>query len=143
MTTTLNPTALATLASYDITPGQWIAVHGYQGQWTGDACGCSDDRCIGHHHHSPTDCHCLEVLIDQLCPARLGDVICVRDTYDKHTTHRDHNGREWTGDGCTCVFSCADDPDTACHLSGQWHTHPDEEGGFGPCPAHPDAPGDR
>lgn len=44
---------------------------------------------------------------------------------------------------CRCVHTCADDPDTACHLSGEWHTHPDEEGGFGPCPVHPDAPGDR
>jgi hypothetical protein len=47
------------------------------------------------------------------------------------------------GAECRCVYSCADDPPTACHLSGDWHTHPDEDGGFGPCPAHPDAPGDR
>jgi hypothetical protein len=44
---------------------------------------------------------------------------------------------------CTCVVSCADDPKTACSLSGIDHVHPlDECGEFGPCPVHPDAPGD-
>jgi hypothetical protein len=44
---------------------------------------------------------------------------------------------------CECVFSCADDPATACSLSGTWHVHPLMGSGiFGPCPAHPDAPGD-
>lgn len=46
-------------------------------------------------------------------------------------------------DVCTCVFSCEDHPATACSLSGQWHVHPDDGAGvFGPCPEHPDAPGD-
>jgi hypothetical protein len=39
---------------------------------------------------------------------------------------------------CTCVFSCADDPATACSLSGQFHVHPES----GACPLHPEAPGD-
>jgi hypothetical protein len=39
---------------------------------------------------------------------------------------------------CACVFSCADDPATACSLSGEFHVHPGE-----PCQVHPDAPGDR
>lgn len=39
---------------------------------------------------------------------------------------------------CECIYSCADDPPTACSLSGTWHVHPGE-----PCPVHPDAPGDR
>lgn len=39
---------------------------------------------------------------------------------------------------CECVHTCAEDPDTACSLSGEWHIHPGE-----PCPVHPDAPGDR
>lgn len=44
---------------------------------------------------------------------------------------------------CRCVFSCADDPATACSLSGEFHTHPDDGSDiFGACPAHPDAPGD-
>lgn len=44
---------------------------------------------------------------------------------------------------CRCVFSCADDPDTACSLSGTHHVHPGTRTGtFGRCPVHPDAPGD-
>lgn len=46
---------------------------------------------------------------------------------------------------CTCVMSCADDPASACSLSGTWHVHPNSYPGdvFGPCPVHPDAPGDH
>jgi hypothetical protein len=46
---------------------------------------------------------------------------------------------------CTCVHTCAEDPASACSLSGEWHVHPDLYPGagiFGPCPVHPDAPGD-
>lgn len=44
---------------------------------------------------------------------------------------------------CTCLYSCADDPAEACSLSGDWHVHPqDARGVTGPCPVHPDAPGD-
>ncbi|BDM70165.1 hypothetical protein HEK616_36520 [Streptomyces nigrescens] len=44
---------------------------------------------------------------------------------------------------CTCVEFCDEDPKTACGLSGRRHVHPASQGaGFGPCPAHPDAPGD-
>jgi hypothetical protein len=32
--------------------------------WHGDACGCSDDRCIGYHHDAGDTCGCLEVLLD-------------------------------------------------------------------------------
>jgi hypothetical protein len=39
---------------------------------------------------------------------------------------------------CECIYSCSDDPATACGLSGEWHVHPGEL-----CPVHPDAPGDR
>ncbi|MEU6462186.1 hypothetical protein [Streptomyces sp. NPDC046976] len=65
----------------------------------------------------------------------------------------------WT---CLCVVNCADDPATACGLSGQQHVHPEipgrpgvygpcpvhpeipgRPGVYGPCPVHPDAPGDR
>lgn len=45
---------------------------------------------------------------------------------------------------CTCVTSCAEHPPTACSLSGIPHVHPDDGSGtFGPCPAHPDRPGDH
>lgn len=45
---------------------------------------------------------------------------------------------------CVCVENCAEHPPTACSLSGIPHVHPDDGSGtFGPCPVHPDAPGDR
>lgn len=52
-------------------------------------------------------------------------------------------GKKLDASECTCVFTCAEDPKTACSLSGEWHVHPDNGLGiFGPCPEHPDAPGD-
>ena len=44
---------------------------------------------------------------------------------------------------CRCVEHCAEDPATACSLSGQPHVHPnDNTDTFGRCPMHPDVPGD-
>jgi hypothetical protein len=46
---------------------------------------------------------------------------------------------------CTCIYDCADDSDTACSQSGDWHTHGTSnsgQDGLGRCPLHPDAPGD-
>ncbi|WP_331732931.1 hypothetical protein OG613_48945 (plasmid) [Streptomyces sp. NBC_00015] len=47
---------------------------------------------------------------------------------------------------CTCVTHCAEDPATACSLSSkERHVHPalpGHPGVYGPCPRHPDAPGD-
>lgn len=34
--------------------------------WTGDSCGCPDDRCIGHHHDEDEECGCLRVALDQV-----------------------------------------------------------------------------
>ncbi|MEU8226171.1 hypothetical protein [Kribbella sp. NPDC048915] len=69
----LTPVAIATLAMAGITPQQWIEAswYGYVPPadqaltWTGDLCGCTDDRCAnGFHHMELTDCGCLPVLID-------------------------------------------------------------------------------
>lgn len=75
-------------------------------------------------------------------------------------THIDPTGARWEHPGraencqmpncrtpadyeCRCVVSCADDPATACSLSGEPHVHPDNgTDTFGRCPVHPDAPGD-
>ncbi|WP_326742786.1 hypothetical protein [Streptomyces sp. NBC_01768] len=44
---------------------------------------------------------------------------------------------------CMCVEFCNEDTKSACRLSGRRHVHPASQGsGFGPCPVHPDAPGD-
>jgi hypothetical protein len=55
----------------------------------------------------------------------------------------DTNGSQDEIQDCTCVEFCAEDPKTACTLSGRQHVHPAGQGsGFGPCPVHPDVPGD-
>lgn len=47
-------------------------------------------------------------------------------------------------ENCTCVEYCDEHPPTACSLSGIPHVHPDDGSGtFGPCPVHPDRPGDH
>jgi hypothetical protein len=35
------------------------------GKWRGDACGCPDDRCIGHHHAEGEECRCFPALRDE------------------------------------------------------------------------------
>lgn len=34
-------------------------------EWRGDACGCTDDRCTGHHHSAEERCGCLDAQLDQ------------------------------------------------------------------------------
>lgn len=75
----LSPNARAQLAAAGISTEQWIANGGWydveldengvrrvtrDGKWRGDRCGCTDDRCIGHHHDAREDCGCLPVLIE-------------------------------------------------------------------------------
>lgn len=43
---------------------------------------------------------------------------------------------------CTCVQYCSQGPGR-CSLNGQFHVHPDGGDGYGLCPIHPNAPGDR
>jgi hypothetical protein len=47
-----------TIAGYVRRAG-WV-----DGKWHGDACGCTDDRCIGYHHDELEDCGCLPVLLE-------------------------------------------------------------------------------
>lgn len=47
---TLNAQARETLKYAGISRAQWIKTRGNEGAWTGDRCGCSDDRFIGFHH---------------------------------------------------------------------------------------------
>jgi hypothetical protein len=49
-------------------------------------------------------------------------------------------------DTCKCVEFCNEDPRTACSLSGRPHVHPEDRrhpGAYGPCPDHPERPGDH
>lgn len=64
--TGLNDSALQALAEAGIAEAEWIAYGGWSdGEWHGDACGCTDDRCIGYHHDDGEECRCLPVLIDK------------------------------------------------------------------------------
>ena len=79
---TLAPNARAELQAAGITVGQWIVYGGWfevdengvrrpQAEtWHGDRCGCTDDRCIGHHHDADEDCGCLPVLIEEFTKTR-------------------------------------------------------------------------
>jgi hypothetical protein len=63
--TTLNTAARAAIREAGFTTAQWAAMWGYRdGKWGGDACGCFDDRCIGHHHDGANGCGCLETMLD-------------------------------------------------------------------------------
>ncbi|MET9776240.1 hypothetical protein ABZ023_18600 [Streptomyces sp. NPDC006367] len=64
--------------------------------------------------------------------------------------HDEDEFEDWTllrhHDACACVTHCDQDPATACSLSGIRHVHPavpGRPGAYGPCPDHPDAPGDH
>lgn len=58
----LNYEAKAILGAAGITPVEW-ARHWYGGTfWGGDACGCPDDRCRGHHHGMSEPCRCVRSL---------------------------------------------------------------------------------
>lgn len=69
----LNEAAKATLRAAGISPADWARTSAGQlpeggawgDEWTGDACGCPDDRCIGYHHYEDEECGCLPVLIEQ------------------------------------------------------------------------------
>jgi hypothetical protein len=42
------------------------------GQWGGDECGCTDDRCIGFHHERRDECQCLPVLLGYAVASQRG-----------------------------------------------------------------------
>ncbi|MBB2956768.1 hypothetical protein [Pseudoclavibacter helvolus] len=66
----LNAAARTTLRNAGLGPTAWSKLHGgtTATDWRGDACGCPDDRCAGHHHDTTETCGCLEVLIRHALP---------------------------------------------------------------------------
>ncbi len=49
-------------------------------------------------------------------------------------------------DDCTCIEFCDEGPRVSCRLSGRPHVHPEDPNhprAYGPCPVHPDRPGDH
>lgn len=71
----LNATARATLRDAGVSVGVWVrANYGRPGDtWTGDVCGCPDDRCAnGFHHIGEDDCQCLGVLLEMFLAGKGG-----------------------------------------------------------------------
>ncbi|MCM6761139.1 hypothetical protein NB037_01790 [Rathayibacter sp. ZW T2_19] len=64
---TLYPDVIGTLRAEGIDPDEWAREHGSPSaaQWRGDECGCSDDRCIGHHHDKNEACGCFPVMLEE------------------------------------------------------------------------------
>lgn len=62
---TISRAVLAELRGAGLSKAQWSRIQGFAyGVWGGDRCGCSDDRCIGFHHETESDCGCFPVLFD-------------------------------------------------------------------------------
>jgi hypothetical protein len=59
----LNEQAKATLRAAGVTQSAWARRFFHSTIWLGDACGCHDDRCIGHHHDETDECGCLPPLL--------------------------------------------------------------------------------
>lgn len=64
----LSAKAIEILNQAGVTPESWVEKwFGKPGpfgpHWSGDECGCPDDRCIGYHHGSSDDCGCLASLL--------------------------------------------------------------------------------
>lgn len=64
----LNAHALHELELQGWTEADWCRLHGRDPAqpWGGDACGCSDHRCIGYHHDASDECQCLPAMIDDV-----------------------------------------------------------------------------
>lgn len=93
--TELSPAALSVLASAGVSTAEWITYGGWLTEvstesaerqwvpgteWRGDACGCTDDRCVGYHHDAYEECLCL--------PALLEDLARLREAYAIWQSHR-------------------------------------------------------
>ena len=62
----LNEDAKVALRDAGVSQAAWArANYSSDGSWSGDACGCPDDRCAGYHHDEDEECGCLRVLLSQ------------------------------------------------------------------------------
>jgi len=70
----MNSQARIRLGYEGLTTRQWAQINGYEGaaDWRGDACGCTDDRCIGYHHGASEACQCLPALLVRHATAAAG-----------------------------------------------------------------------
>ena len=59
----LGHQAIDLLRDHGISPANWTRIQFGAGEWCGDTCGCTDDRCIGYHHDEQDECGCLPALL--------------------------------------------------------------------------------
>lgn len=59
----LNAAARELLRDHGISARKWAQIQFDGDTWYGDACGCTDDRCIGYHHDAADECQCLPALL--------------------------------------------------------------------------------
>lgn len=78
-------------------------------EWGGDACGCLDDRCIGHHHSIGEPCACLRALMPEFEAAEaeaislwqrheIGDPTAVEGVEEWVRQRHDYGLRDWSLD---------------------------------------------
>lgn len=66
----LTSDARDTIRWSGVSIADYVRHHSPDGQWRGDRCGCTDDRCISYHHDERAVCGCLSVLLDNVVAAR-------------------------------------------------------------------------
>lgn len=63
----LTPAAREQIRAGGVSVAAYVRHYAGEGRrWCGDACGCVDDRCIGHHHDETDECHCLPAWVDDV-----------------------------------------------------------------------------
>lgn len=60
----LSADARDTIRWSGVSIADYVRHHAPDGQWGGDRCGCTDDRCISYHHGEGQECGCLPVLLE-------------------------------------------------------------------------------
>lgn len=70
----LNRGTRSHLAEHGVKVRDWAQEHHGTDVWHGDACGCPDDRCAGHHHDDDESCgYFASLLREYLSEHKPGD----------------------------------------------------------------------
>jgi hypothetical protein len=103
----LNETARAVLRRAGVTPAEWDRANWGNGTtWTGDSCGCPDNRCAnGFHHMGADDCGCLPTLLD-LYLRDDGGAFAIRRADQRPVCTADVEGDVEDGDGRRYAEPC-------------------------------------
>lgn len=78
--TALSQTAVDRILDAGLTPNLFTRWVFGTTEWSGDVCGCMDDRCTGHHHDPDEDCACFDVMLKE-CVTEISelhdDIFCL------------------------------------------------------------------